>query len=299
MAEQNLQKSAETEISQNDAVPKEVLNPKQTAKQYRFRIYPPSEALVPFVDYFWTMRWDLRGKSPFTAEVVPSPYTNLTFMPEGARITGVTTGKYSYELKDKGVIIGTKFRPGALHAFYKKSLHTLTDTHVSAGALFTEIDQKFTSQMLGRSDDKAVHEIEQLLLSRKPVVDKTMQLVFRTMRYLESQEWPALESIAAFASLSERRLQEIFREYVGVGPKWIISRVRLIKAIELAARRNKIDWTGVALQLGYADQSHFTNDFKRIIGKSPTRYVADLRTAKPAPGNSTTTDNLAVDSLDL
>jgi AraC-like DNA-binding protein len=34
-----------------------------------------------------------------------------------------------------------------------------------------------------------------------------------------------------------------------------------------------MDWADLAGQLGYADQSHFINDFRRLVGRSPGEYA--------------------------
>lgn len=269
----DLQKSAENH--QNDPVPKEVLNPHQTAKLYTFQTHKPSNSLATFVDYYWIMRWDLTGQPPFVAEVIPSPYTNLTFMPEGARITGVTTGKYTYKLKGKGAIVGVKFKPGGLHAFYKKSLHELTDTFKPATVVFPEVDEVYNEAILGQSDSEAVAAIETLLSAKSPKTDKNLELVTNILNYLDTADDSSLASVVAYSTLSERRLQEIFRSYVGVGLKWIILRARLITAADLAATLKNPNWTSIAHDLGYVDQSHFINDFKRIIGKTPAQYTSE------------------------
>jgi AraC-like DNA-binding protein len=41
-----------------------------------------------------------------------------------------------------------------------------------------------------------------------------------------------------------------------------------------------VNLTNLAQDLGYADQAHFTRDFKAIVGRSPSDY---RRSAVPAP----------------
>jgi AraC-like DNA-binding protein len=43
---------------------------------------------------------------------------------------------------------------------------------------------------------------------------------------------------------------------------------------ERLAAGEHIDWAGIAADLGYADQAHFTRDFKDMFGESPTHYAA-------------------------
>jgi AraC-like DNA-binding protein len=39
------------------------------------------------------------------------------------------------------------------------------------------------------------------------------------------------------------------------------------------AKGASIDWAGLAAELGYADQAHFTRDFTSMFGETPTRYA--------------------------
>ena len=70
-----------------------------------------------------------------------------------------------------------------------------------------------------------------------------------------------------------RALQRLFREYVGVSPKWVINRYRLHEALEQIAAGGAIDWSALALDLGYFDQAHFIRDFRRLVGVSPGAYA--------------------------
>ena len=72
------------------------------------------------------------------------------------------------------------------------------------------------------------------------------------------------------------QLTRFLHEYVGVGPKWVIQHYRLHEAAEYAATGKPRDWADLAARLGYADQAHFIRDFKRFVGKSPTRYAATV-----------------------
>jgi AraC-like DNA-binding protein len=72
---------------------------------------------------------------------------------------------------------------------------------------------------------------------------------------------------------SKRTLQRLFRQYVGVSPKWIIQRYRLHEAAEQIASGQAENWPALAVDLGYFDQAHFIRDFKAIVGQSPAEYA--------------------------
>jgi AraC-like DNA-binding protein len=82
--------------------------------------------------------------------------------------------------------------------------------------------------------------------------------------------------LAEVSGLSERRLQRLFAEYVGVSPKWVMRRARLHEAalrVE-ADGPASVDWGALAADLGYADQAHLTRDFTATLGVPPSRYAA-------------------------
>ena len=86
---------------------------------------------------------------------------------------------------------------------------------------------------------------------------------------------PELYSVAALARLtgiSARTLQRLFENYVGVGPKWVIDRYRMIEAVEALNAEAELSLTTLAHALGYFDQAHFSKAFLALTGKSPSSY---------------------------
>ena len=73
--------------------------------------------------------------------------------------------------------------------------------------------------------------------------------------------------------MTERKLQRLFSEYVGVSPKWVMRRARLHEAALRAKSGDPVDWALLAGDLGYADQSHLTRDFTATVGVPPARYA--------------------------
>jgi AraC-like DNA-binding protein len=61
---------------------------------------------------------------------------------------------------------------------------------------------------------------------------------------------------------------------VGVSPKWVLQRYRLQEAAERMASGEATDPAELALDLGYFDQAHFGNDFRRYVGIPPAAYAA-------------------------
>jgi len=81
----------------------------------------------------------------------------------------------------------------------------------------------------------------------------------------------SLTQLAAVAQLSARQFCSVFRHSLGVTPHQYLIRERVSEAKKLlAARRMSIG--EVALTVGFANQSHFTEVFHRATGTTPRGY---------------------------
>ncbi len=84
-------------------------------------------------------------------------------------------------------------------------------------------------------------------------------------------------SIAALAEevgCSRKYLAATFREHVGIAPKTAARLLRFRQVLQLVDSMDHVDWAAIAQTAGYADQSHFTNDFRQITGRTPGAYLA-------------------------
>jgi len=89
-----------------------------------------------------------------------------------------------------------------------------------------------------------------------------------------------IEELARRTGLSQSALERRFRRNVGTSPKRFASILRLRNAIRL--RTHGQDFTSIAHSSGYSDQSHFINDFKRLMGFAPSDFFRQSRICKNA-----------------
>jgi len=66
-----------------------VLRPDQAARRFTLARDDPSAAFASFVEYYWIVRWDLRGEPDFDQAILPHPNVHLAFEESGAGIFGV------------------------------------------------------------------------------------------------------------------------------------------------------------------------------------------------------------------
>mgnify|MGYP004706876243 CR=1 FL=1 len=68
-------------------------------------------------------------------------------------------------------------------------------------------------------------------------------------------------------------MQRLFKRYVGASARWVIKRYRVYEALERLSSDMNPDWAGLAQDLGYFDQAHFINDFRKLVGCTPAAYL--------------------------
>lgn len=255
-----------------------ILDPINAAKKFHLKRYAPSHDLASFIEHYWVIRWNLAGQQSYVSEVLPYPNINLTFNEDRAWITGVSTGKYSYLLEGAGVIVGVKFKPGTFYVFWPHSANGLTDKTLPANEVFPELDDAFRTKLLGYSSDgDIVVCLNSFLSSAVSLPSNNMVLAADIVEaIMKSEHLKTARAVAQHFQLSERSLQYLFQMYIGVGSKWVIMRFRLQEAAERIIKDER-NWAVIAVELGYSDQAHFTRDFKKIIGKSPSEYLKSSR----------------------
>jgi AraC-like DNA-binding protein len=79
--------------------------------------------------------------------------------------------------------------------------------------------------------------------------------------------------------MSRRHLSVTFSRYVGLSAKRYAAIRRFMWTLGQLRGQTAVDWSKLAAEAGYSDQSHLARDFRRIGAATPTEY---LRRATPA-----------------
>src|SRR5262249_50421986 len=122
--------------------------------------------------------------------------------------------------------------------------------------------------------DEMIGCAEQFLRARLPPPDEHVALINIVVDQIAADRTiTRVAEIADRIGVNQRTLQRLFGRYVGVGPKWVIQRYRLLEATDQLAHNANIDLPGLAQALGYFDQAHFINDFRATVGSTPAEYT--------------------------
>lgn len=105
------------------------------------------------------------------------------------------------------------------------------------------------------------------------------QPIDRVRTYLEDHynQEVSLEQLAQVANLSAFHLNRSFRRRFGMPPHAYQIQVRILQAQRLLRREWSIE--KVAIETGFASQSHFGSHFKRLVCVTPRQYIQDSKNA--------------------
>ncbi len=183
----------------------------------------------------------------------------------GSVLSGMHSRFQIIDTSEQEYVAGVAFKPGGTVPFMRMPAHEASDADVPLESLWGRRRAAVLRERLLESDhiDATLDALEAVLLemwrpsAQHPAVNSALAVFDRA---------PSTTTIAAVTDaigLSAKRFIERFKIEVGVTPKRYCRVRRFQRALALANRGRRVDWTGVALDCGYFDQAHFIHDSGR------------------------------------
>jgi AraC-like DNA-binding protein len=192
-----------------------------------------------------------------------------------AVVGGVRTAFYAREAGTPGYSVGAQLEPAACRALFGATAQDLAQRHTPLGDLWGPAAGLLIEQLQAGPDaTDQLALLEQWLLARLRPASAMHPGVALALTTLSRGERVAAAVRAS--GLSHRHLLARFRETTGLAPKEHARILRLQHAIE-ALRQPGLALAEIAAGAGYADQAHFTRDFRAFAGMTP----GDWRRARP------------------
>lgn len=270
-----------------------VLRHHATPGSYQHLRYPPSSALADWVQHFWIESWDVRGHDAQVREVLPHPNVQCVFAHGRSKIYGVQLRRFVRQLTGADRIFGITFRAGAFYPFLREPMCSIADASIPVQSIFPDAPEAEAKILACRNDQAMVRAASRFLRAHLPPRDSRVEAANAVVRQIVSD--PTITRVGHLVPRSgfpQRTLQRLFTRYVGASAQWIIKRYRIYDALEMLDGRKPFDWAALAQDLGYFDQAHFINDFKKLIGCAPAVYARRL-SSRPAIESSSTINVVA------
>jgi AraC-like DNA-binding protein len=229
----------------------------------------PAEALRPWVECFWTRREEESGGEN---RVLPDGCADLVFDLTGGEAMAVGTMTRPLVVPSGGDLLGVRFRPGRAAAFLRIPLAEITDAQVSLGDLWRNAcgGQAILPVQTGGIACLPLLEAE---LLRRLAPDRDPRVDGAIRRIVATGGAERVETVAREIGISRQHLARQFLHHVGVSPKTFARVVRFRRVMEdRRSRLSEVDWSRLALEHGYYDQSHLIADFRELAGATPSSF---------------------------
>ncbi len=252
--------------------------------------YPAPAELAGLAQRFWIPVWSVEPGREATQRVLQYPCGLVVVSGEYARFYGVVAGLSSTRLTGDGWAVGVMLEPAGGFLVAGRSMADVRDRHVDlaevladAGPVVASVREAMRRPLLPAAHTRAMAALTTALRPFAPVDDEGV-LINEVVAFVEND--PQVVRVAQVCErfdLSERSLQRLTRRRVGLSPKWLIQRRRLQEAsVRLRDRPGSL--ADVAADLGYADQPHFTRDFRAVTGMTPGEFAVRFAPPEEGPG---------------
>jgi AraC-like DNA-binding protein len=188
----------------------------------------------------------------------------------GAIVSGAYDSYFVIDTAAHASVVGVHFKPGGAWPFLGVPPGALANGHVDLETLWGAAARELRHALCSCPCPMRRFQIlESALLTRLSRPIKRHSAVQIALE--EFDRGTSVREVTAQVGLSHRRLVELFTAEVGITPKRY-GRVRRFQHAA-ASRQRFPDWSMLAVQCGYFDQSHLIRDFIAFSGFRPTEFA--------------------------
>lgn len=256
---------------------------------FRYHEIAPPLALACYINCFWLM--EESSLSTVADRSVPDGCVELVFHRQNlvertlvdcqpqlnplVELIGQQIRAYTVRLLGHNQVLGVRFFPHTFAYFSQMPLSCFTDQVLDARLVFgTHFKELARSVLEAERIETAIALLNTYFLrqlTRQQLTTKQKLVDFSVQWMLQPGQMGNLDDLTRQAGVSNRYLQQIFEQRVGISPKLLLKIIRFQRTFQhLAMPENSL--TDVAYAGGYYDQSHFIRDFKAFAGVPPSVY---------------------------
>ncbi len=240
----------------------------------------PSARLAPWVESYWVLRG--RSQTPESVatdgrmEIIlhlADPFEELT--PAGWRrqprqlVSGQITRPVTVRPAGEAHTVGVRLKSWAGGAVLGDAASQLTDRLVELEAVNSRLARALRPLLdLGSATAEQIEaQLEPCLDSQARSSDSRVRCAVTYTELAEGRG--TVDALRQHTGISNRQLERLFQQHVGVGPKLFARMVRFRSVLKAMSKTPKPNWAHLAADCGYADQAHLIRDFQQFAGCTP------------------------------
>jgi AraC-like DNA-binding protein len=249
-----------------------------------YREFAPHPLLAALVACLWTSRALPQASGPVRTRVLPDNCIDILWQDRAPLgfVAGMMSHAHRVEMAQPVLTVAVRFLPGAARAFFDAPLHLLQDAHPGLDELWPRCEAEALAAALWEREQTSEHRLailERALLARlRARADASVRadaLVREAVRRIDAGGGLLrVEELADGLNVSRQHLALQFRERVGLSAK-TFAMVCQFRHTHAALRRlatRDVDWTRLAADCGYYDQSHLIHAFRQFADDTPATF---------------------------
>jgi len=254
-----------------------------------FKRFAPAEELKDIIECYWIIEDD--DATPQQQKIIPDGFNEIIYhygspyrinLGDGwqeqspSLVAGQLRKHFFLENTGPSGIIGVKIRPTALTHLFGLSMRQFTDRVVDISSI-VGLRRLLILEYLKAAHDhdervRILNDRFKIILSattyKKTPVDLAVELI------LANHGMIPVSSLTKSIAIGERQLENLFRKYIGLSPKFFMRIIRFNYIFKLV-QGNHQSWSSLAYEASFFDQSHFIRNFRDFTGENPSDYSFD------------------------
>jgi AraC-like DNA-binding protein len=241
----------------------------------------PHETLKPYISTYNILFPDknmLSEKYTF----IPDASGTLSFAYDGKSIKGELWGASTRinvigsEANNYNFLLLVELKPCGLYQLTGVDQKEITDIRIDLDAIDKSLNASLCNIIEQAIDTShLVNGLNAIFLSHIGDVYQTNTIIGLISKIHDNNGFLHIKELSCSEHYSERHLNRLFYQYIGMNVKLYSRIVRINTAIN-QLQNSKGNYTFLAQQAGFYDQAHFINDFKALCGVSPTIYLKNM-----------------------
>lgn len=235
----------------------------------------PHYSLEDYIDCFWSIEG--AGSEIHAERIYPDGSPGLvlnvgekcttdnglvTMQPGSCYLVGPMTSYKETYLNQKHHLIGVCFKPGALSQFYNYlPLAEITEQTVEL--------EKALAPDTSKMQELSFAELNAFFFKRLNAPKLDLSTIVKCIK--ETRGQITVDALAKKNHMTLRQLERSFHKHIGITPKEFINITRFQHAFsEITRNKKQKSLLDIAIEHGYYDHAHLTNDVKRYTGRPPS-----------------------------
>src|SRR5262245_41561040 len=259
----------------------------------KYKEHLPHSSLQDYVKCFWIHEREYTSENP-TEDVTPDAYIELIFnfgspyvllsadsrereMPI-AFLAGLQQKPLLYRCDGTVKLVCTRFHSWGRLPFLESPTRNPNKLAINLGKEWHDLFRRLQPLVEADNYDDAVAGVEDFLIGKLLAASVDLKQIETAAKMLHHQKGQfRMSELADYCNLSERQLQRVFRDSMGVSPKVLARTIRFEEIRRRLMFEPNANLTDLAYEFGYTDQAHFIHDFKEFAGRTPGEFASEMR----------------------